>query len=89
MDADGALLGVVSAADLLVKEQGAGAIRHRPLARFLGESRQSVAQLAKVGAITAGEAMSLAADHHHVGPTGHRGRRHHDLPPGQSPAGRR
>ena len=58
VDANGALLGVVSEADLLVKEQGAGAIRHRPLARFLGESRQSAAQLAKVGAITAGEAMS-------------------------------
>ena len=58
VDANGALLGVVSEADLLVKEQGAEAIRHRPLARFVGESRESQAQLAKVGAITAGEAMT-------------------------------
>ena len=61
IDADGALLGVVSEADLLVKEQGASAIHHRPLARFLGESRQSRSQLAKVGAITAGEAMTSPA----------------------------
>ncbi len=58
VDVDGAVVGVVSEADLLVKEQGADAISHRPLARFLGESRQSRAQLAKVGAITAGEAMT-------------------------------
>jgi len=37
LDVDGAVLGVVSEADLLVKEQGADAIRHRPLARLFGE----------------------------------------------------
>jgi CBS domain-containing protein len=61
LDMDGAVLGVVSEADLLVKEQGAGAIRHRPLARFLGESRESRDQLVKLGAITAAEAMTAPA----------------------------
>jgi CBS domain-containing protein len=58
---DGAVLGVVSEADLLVKEQGADAIRHRPLARFFGESRESRAQLVKLGAITAADAMTAPA----------------------------
>jgi CBS domain-containing protein len=58
VDVDGAVLGVVSEADLLVKEQGADAIRHRPLARFLGESKESRAQLVKLGANTAAEAMT-------------------------------
>ena len=61
VDDDGVVLGVVSEADLLVKEQGADAIRHRPLARFRGESRASRAQLAKLGATTAGEAMTAPA----------------------------
>lgn len=61
VDVDGAVLGVVSEADLLVKEQGADAVRHRPLARFLGESRESRAQLAKLGAVTAAEAMTVPA----------------------------
>lgn len=61
VDVDGTVLGVVSEADLLVKEGGRGAIRHRPLARFIGESRQSRAQLVKVGAITAAEAMTSPA----------------------------
>jgi CBS domain-containing protein len=61
VDVDGAVLGVVSEADLLVKEQGADAVRHRPLARFLGESRETRAQLAKLGAVTAAEAMTAPA----------------------------
>jgi CBS domain-containing protein len=61
VDVDGAVLGVVSEADLLVKGQGADAIRHRPLARFLGESRESRAQLVKLGAVTAAEAMTSPA----------------------------
>jgi len=61
VDVDGAVLGVVSEADLLVKEQGADAIRHRPLARFLGESRDSRAQLVKLRAIFAEEAMTAPA----------------------------
>jgi len=61
LDVDGAVLGVVSEADLLVKEQGADAIRHRPLARLFGESRESRDQLVKLGAMTAAEAMTSPA----------------------------
>lgn len=61
VDDDGAVLGVVSEADFLMKEQGAEAVRHRPLARILGESRESRAQLAKLRAVTAGEAMTAPA----------------------------
>ena len=61
VDVDGTVLGVVSEADLLIKEQGPGAIHHRPLARFLGESRKTRAQLVKLGAITAAEAMTSPA----------------------------
>lgn len=55
------VLGVVSEADFLVKERGADAIRHRPLAAIIGESREAIRQLAKVEAATAGEAMSSPA----------------------------
>jgi CBS domain-containing protein len=61
VDVDGAVLGVVSEADLLMKEQGADPVRHRPLARLLGESRESRTQLAKLGAVTAVEAMTAPA----------------------------
>jgi CBS domain-containing protein len=61
VDVDGAVLGVVSEGDLLIKEQGAGSLRHRPLARLLGESRETRAQLAKLGAVTAAEAMTTPA----------------------------
>lgn len=58
---DGAVLGVVSEADLLVKEQGADAITHRPLARIRGEGEETTAQLGKLRAVTAGEAMTAPA----------------------------
>ncbi len=61
VDADGTVLGVVSEADLLVKEQGPDAIRHRRLARFFGDSSESRTQLAKLLAVTAGEAMTAPA----------------------------
>ena len=61
VDVDGTVLGVVSEADLLVKEQGPGAIRHRPLARFIGESKAARAQLVKLEAVTAHEAMTAPA----------------------------
>ena len=69
VDDDGVLLGVVSEGDFLMKEQGAQAIRHRPLARIFGESRASRSNLAKIGALTAGEAMTspaltIASDRH-------------------------
>lgn len=58
---DGVVVGVVSEADLLVKEQGPGAIRRRRLARLIGESEATRRQLAKVAARTAGEAMTAPA----------------------------
>jgi CBS-domain-containing membrane protein len=61
VDVTGPVLGVVSEADLLIKEQGADAIRHRPLARFRGESAESRAQLIKLGAVTAADAMTAPA----------------------------
>lgn len=61
VDDDGTVIGVVSEADLLVKEQGPDAIRHRHLARILGESAETRAQLAKLGAVTAAEAMTAPA----------------------------
>jgi CBS domain-containing protein len=61
VDAAGAVIGVVSEADLLVKEQGVDAIRHRRLARLVGESREARSQLAKLGAVTAGDAMTAPA----------------------------
>ena len=43
--------------------EGAGrrSSRHRPLAGLIGESRESRTQLAKLGALTAGEAMTAPA----------------------------
>lgn len=61
VDADGTVLGVVSEADLLVKEQGPDAIRHRRLSRFFGDSAASRAQRTKLAAVTAGEAMTAPA----------------------------
>jgi CBS domain-containing protein len=61
VDDAGAVVGVVSEGDFLVKEQGAEEIRHRRLARLFGESREARAQLEKVGARTAGEAMTSPA----------------------------
>lgn len=60
-DPEGAVLGVVSEADFLVKGQGAAAIRRRPLSRFFGESSASRALQAKIAATTAGEAMTSPA----------------------------
>jgi CBS domain-containing protein len=61
VDADRHVLGVVSEADLLIKEQGAAALPHRRAARVRGESKATVAGMAKVGATTAGAAMSSPA----------------------------
>jgi len=60
-DAAGVVIGVVSEADLLLKEQGVANVHHRPLARLLGESSATRAQLTKLAAITAGEAMTVPA----------------------------
>ncbi len=61
VDADRHVLGVVSEADLLIKEQGAAALPHRRAASVRGESRTTVEGMAKVEAQTAGAAMSSPA----------------------------
>lgn len=61
VDADGRVVGIVSEADFLIKEQGATEVRHRRLARLLGESPETIAQLEKVEARTAAEAMTSPA----------------------------
>lgn len=61
VDAGGTVLGVVSEADFLIKERGAEGVRHRLLARVFGESRQAQAELSKIEATTAGEAMTSPA----------------------------
>lgn len=58
VDAAGTVVGVISEGDFLVKEQGPGEIRHRRLARLLGESHETQVQLGKIAARTAGEAMT-------------------------------
>ena len=61
LDAEGAVVGVVSEADLLIKEQGADSIRHRRMARIFGDSSESRRHLAKLTAVNAGEAMTAPA----------------------------
>ena len=61
VDAKGAVLGVVSEADFLIKEQGARAVRHRRLETLLGEGAEVRAQRGKLAAATAGQAMTAPA----------------------------
>ena len=61
VDDDGAVLGVISEADFLVKEQGAGEIHHRRLARLLGESTETRHQIDVISARKAGQAMTAPA----------------------------
>jgi CBS domain-containing protein len=61
VDATGAVLGVVSEADFVIKERGSEPTRPRLLARIFGESRRTQAELAKIEATTAGEAMTSPA----------------------------
>lgn len=61
VDPDGTVVGVVSEADFLVKEGGREAGRRRWFGRIVGESRESAERDAKIGAITAGEAMTSPA----------------------------
>lgn len=61
VDDDGTVAGIVSEADFLVKEQGAGEIRHRRLARLLGETAETRHQLDVLAARNAGEAMTTPA----------------------------
>jgi CBS domain-containing protein len=61
IDDEGQVVGVVSEADLLVKEQGPDAVPRGTLDRFLGESEQTRQLRAKAEARTAGEAMTTPA----------------------------
>ncbi len=61
VDESGHVLGVISEGDLLVKEQRAGSIPHRPLARLFGESAETRQLLDKSEARTAGDAMTTPA----------------------------
>jgi CBS domain-containing protein len=57
----GRVVGVVSEADFLIKERGARAVRHRRLVSIFGESEEARAELGKLAARTAGEAMTSPA----------------------------
>jgi CBS domain-containing protein len=61
VDADGSVLGIVSEADFVIKERGVVVDRNRLLARIFGKSRKERAELAKIEATTAGEAMTSPA----------------------------
>ncbi len=61
VDASGAVVGVVSEADFVLKERGAPERRHRLLDWLFGEPDAERADLAKVEAATAGEAMTSPA----------------------------
>jgi len=61
VDEDGHVEGLISETDFLIKESGRGAIHHRPLGRFLGESAAAEAELARVHAVAAREAMTAPA----------------------------
>jgi CBS domain-containing protein len=61
VDDGGRVVGVVSEGDLIVKEQGVDSVERRPLARIFGDSTETREQLAKVVALTAGDAMSAPA----------------------------
>ena len=55
------VIGVVSEADFLVKEQDPDLLVRRPLARIFGESKATRAQIEKINAQTAGAAMTTPA----------------------------
>ena len=61
VDPTGLVVGVVSEADLLVKERGEGGLSRRPLAWLLGESKTAERELVKIKAVAAREAMTRPA----------------------------
>ena len=61
VDAAHSVIGVVSEADLLVKETGADAVHPRRFAWLLGDDPQTRRQRTKLAAMTAGEAMTAPA----------------------------
>lgn len=61
VDEEGHVLGVLSEADLILKEGGFEAVHHRRLARILGDRQEAVDQMSKIEAVTVAEAMSAPA----------------------------
>lgn len=61
VDEAGTVVGVVSEADFLLKEGGRDVGRRHWYGRFVGEDRETIARQAKIGAVTAGEAMTSPA----------------------------
>ena len=61
VDDGGLVLGVVSEGDLIFKEQAPDSVERRPLALIFGDSPATRARLAKVLALTAGDAMTAPA----------------------------
>jgi CBS domain-containing protein len=61
VDDAGAVIGVVSEADFVIKQRGVEGVRRRYLAGIFGESRRTRTELAKIAATTAGEAMTSPA----------------------------
>jgi CBS domain-containing protein len=61
VDEAGRVVGVVTEGDLIIKEHGVDSVERRPLARVIGDSKETRAQLTKIRALTAGEAMTSPA----------------------------
>lgn len=61
VDVHGAVIGVLTEADFLPKEQGGGAVQHRRLAGLFRDSAESRAQRARIVATRADEAMTCPA----------------------------
>lgn len=61
VDDMGSVVGVLSEADFVIKQRGAESIRHRPLARFIGDSPEAELEYAKVVAERVGTAMTSPA----------------------------
>lgn len=61
VDSTGAVVGVVSEADFLLKEGGREVARHRWFGKILGDDRERAARQVKLTATTAGELMTSPA----------------------------
>ena len=55
------VLGVLTEADLILKEGGFEAVHHRRLARLFGDRQEAVEQVTKIEAVTVAEAMTSPA----------------------------
>jgi CBS domain-containing protein len=61
VDDTGAVVGVVSETDFLIKAGGQEVARRRWFGRLLGETKETSTRQAKIGAVTAGESMTTPA----------------------------